>query len=931
MSFFGMLKLEEKQIKVYKGGKQFMKAYHTILFSILTVVLAVLANGAWSQTITLTAPSSNVEYRDGDEFATTVPGVPWDMNELRDIPFDLNFQEPTVSGGIWRGTNLVTGAVFYPLFKGYSTPTYTNYPSYYTGGMPYGPLNPIDSSAYRRLSIRLAVPRSARSTFAIFWFTNANITANTDGLQFCDGDYLWDGRFEYYPDGFMIYNIGITLDEFFEERVSPDYIQPCFGTFGSWTGMIYGFFVHASAYAPAGTEVCIDWIRLYNPETSPTLSITWETADIPTDNDEYYSVQLWLDSDNSGYDGDLFMTGLKNDGQYDLQTAALPPGDYYVYLKAVYRGSTAYETLAFSDYSSRIRILAPPSFEFTAPSYTSGVDYATTELDNPWDMSDASDINSSMNAHISNPYFYNGVFYATADPPASGATESDAQFYLSTKVSGEYVPMNASKYRYLTFRMAVDGSGYTNINDRVARGWVTRLIWGNTHIAVDGSESQCVPILEDWHSYTVDLWDTSLLETANPFPAQAGWKPLGTVNWLRLDPLEVPQATVFAVDDVKLCAENTPVNNNYTISWVVADPDSSSLTINLSYGYYSGTNFVGTAITSMSQAPGSGYYVWDTSDVAQGNHYIRAVVSDGSNTITRTSRVPVKVGGSSDQFANGVPVPVDYDGDGIADVAVYREASGYWIIQYSESGIISTTKFGASGYAPVPGDYDGDGKADPAVYCESGDFAGYWYVLRSSDLTVTYAKLGAVGYAPVPADYDGDGTPDLTVYCESGDFAGYWYILKSSDYSLAYPTKFGAAGYTPVPSDYDGDGKADLAVYGEPDVYWAYWYILRSSDLIMSSPTQFGATGYKAVPADYDGDGKADLAVYCESGDMVGYWFILLSGSSYSMYYTQLGSADYSPAPADYDGDGAADLCVYNSLAGSWYVMSLDGSVLIWE
>jgi hypothetical protein len=69
----------------------------------------------------------------------------------------------------------------------------------------------------------------------------------------------------------------------------------------------------------------------------------------------------------------------------------------------------------------------------------------------------------------------------------------------------------------------------------------------------------------------------------------------------------------------------------------------------------------------------------------------------------------------------------DFDGDGQADIAVYRD--GMWFILRSSDG--GTTVVGWGGLAqdlPVPGDYDGDGKTDMAVYRD-----GTWFILRSSD------------------------------------------------------------------------------------------------------------------------------------------------------------------------------------------------------
>ena len=122
---------------------------------------------------------------------------------------------------------------------------------------------------------------------------------------------------------------------------------------------------------------------------------------------------------------------------------------------------------------------------------------------------------------------------------------------------------------------------------------------------------------------------------------------------------------------------------------------------------------------------------------------------------------------------------VDYDGDGRADLSVFRPSNGFWFLNRNQGGFDSI-QFGLATDKLAPADYDGDGKTDIAVYRN-----GIWYLRRS--------QLGFLGFAfglpddvTQPADFDGDGKAEIAVWRPSN---GVWYVynLATSQFN-ALPT-----------------------------------------------------------------------------------------------------------------------------------------------
>jgi len=298
------------------------------------------------------------------------------------------------------------------------------------------------------------------------------------------------------------------------------------------------------------------------------------------------------------------------------------------------------------------------------------------------------------------------------------------------------------------------------------------------------------------------------------------------------------------------------------------------------------------------------------SSLSSGAHTVQVIVSDPTAFVrndpaqvlraTRSWNINIQAVTRRTQF--------DFDGDGKADVSVYRPLESSWYIQGSQSGFVGS-RFGAPTDKPAPADYDGDGKTDIAVYRPS---EGSWYILNSRTGAFTGVHFGASEDIPAPADFDGDGRAEIAVYRPS---EGNWFMFNLTNNAVT-GARFGLSGDIPVAADYDGDGKADVAVYRPSE---GNWYIQRSRDGFFG--IKWGIPSDKPVVGDYDGDGRADQAVYRPSE---GNWYILKSRDGFTGIHW--GAAADLPVAADYDGDGKTDIAVFRPSDGDWYLLkSRDG------
>jgi hypothetical protein len=248
-------------------------------------------------------------------------------------------------------------------------------------------------------------------------------------------------------------------------------------------------------------------------------------------------------------------------------------------------------------------------------------------------------------------------------------------------------------------------------------------------------------------------------------------------------------------------------------------------------------------------------------------------------------RIAVAVGVLRERKVHeAVIVSGDYDGDGRADIGVFRPAPGLWSVKdvtriYSPAGSYDY---------PVSGDYDGDETAEMAFFRPS---QGLWSV---QDLTRAY--YGALGDLPAPGDYDGDGSCDIGIFRENG---GMWSIRNLSRFY------FGGTGDWPLPGDWDGNGMDEAGLY-RPSA--GKWMVRNISRFYLGAPTDW------PIPGDYKGDNSLSAGIFRPCSGM---WAIR------DITRIFFGNCFDCPVPADYFGGGTTDIGVFRDATGLWAIRNL--------
>jgi hypothetical protein len=322
------------------------------------------------------------------------------------------------------------------------------------------------------------------------------------------------------------------------------------------------------------------------------------------------------------------------------------------------------------------------------------------------------------------------------------------------------------------------------------------------------------------------------------------------------------------------------------------------------------------AVTVMSPLPGGG-----KSNVI----FVPIAAPEASTIFPSTPSSTVNVGTKPQGL-----VTADFNGDGIADIAVANNVSGDISILLGNGDgtftVRSTPSAGNGANWLAVGDFNEDGKLDLAVVnCGCSGPGGIVILLGNGDGTFTLNSFASTGGGPftvITGDFNGDGHLDLAV---TNHIDGTVTILLGQGDGTFISGATLMVGNNPqviVAGDFNEDGIIDLAVSNQASNTVSV--LLGIGDGSFQSQATFPTGGSGSpiglIAADFNGDGHLDLAAVNMSD--VG---ILLgdgNGSFASKANPGTGTSTLTTGVfSDFNGDGKGDIVVSDSAAGEFLLL----------
>jgi len=205
----------------------------------------------------------------------------------------------------------------------------------------------------------------------------------------------------------------------------------------------------------------------------------------------------------------------------------------------------------------------------------------------------------------------------------------------------------------------------------------------------------------------------------------------------------------------------------------------------------------------------------------------------------------------------------DYDGNGISDVILYDEKSGYWIFMTNTGGAFSFLKFAHNFQNLYRDDYS------PALAMNSKS---------TNDLSKDGKSRDKVRF--LGGDYNGDGRSDIAFY-DARD--GKWWVAENlRDDVLGFKLEwklyqvFNAPGralfsHQRFSGDFNGDGYSDFLLFDRDNLEWILGEVQNDPNgnstidfrIWSAIPEQRDITRW--LQGDFNGDGRTDIGFYSKT------------------------------------------------------------------
>jgi len=575
---------------------------------------------------------------EGNDFATTVLGQPWDMTngpypDYYTALKNISRNDFKVNGdGSWDLKSETTDPHIWLHWSGLTSTQIV---------LNMGDSKPIDASQYTLLSYYMCLdqaPSSASGTDedwagTVYWMYDRNAYIDPATGR---------SNFAFFKQQGLFNNNGDCA------LMTVDLSQPSAWATGSWNNnpnQVKAFRI--DPINKSGKSFEIGWVRLTTVDSTNTVPLSWNDAPVG-------EIKFYLSRASCGVDGILVGKHANPNGSGTFEWGAqlqagysaahpLPipesfePGEYTVYLKDL-NGEV-------SCAAEKLTVHAAPTLKFLSPSRFSGSDYASTVVNNPWGLNNSQDI-ATMN-QLSGVTYNEGIFSATT-------TGGDP--IITMNVTS---PIDTSKYRYATFRMKIDGTG------NAGSGWVQRFLWWYNGQGVDSVTTQDLVLYEGWHTYSIDL------KTAESENCSSNcWS--GFPTGFRFDPVETPGGTKFHLDFLTLTTIDT-VNRGdiLKVYYTLPNAPGAAVTMYLDTDTNSNNGRIAAPAMTPNTSPGGNpafdfeiflptlfrpgistasefnffadalSFLIDTTDIPINTYYISADVYDGVMTTTWYSETPV--------------------------------------------------------------------------------------------------------------------------------------------------------------------------------------------------------------------------------------------------------------------------------------------------